>query len=296
MAFEDAKTFILKKGSVPGGSNSIAARFTIPESEYGVHFVQFMRNDGDDIVNMQFNVRSNLKIKPSSAESGTTVKVIGTGFPANDRGVVVFDDRATTVTVITNKVGSFTADFTIPDVDVGNHELIASTSQMYIGNTTATLKVLPASGDESSEDDNNAPDSEPDNDDDVVSEPAPDSHPPPSPMAVAPLGQKFGLFGSKQVTFNWTSVSDSSGITYTFEVADKVDFASIEPGLRQTGLTSTNRTISIAPGTYYWRVKAVDGAGNTSHWAYAPYAFQVGELSNLFRDFFNALKALVGMG
>jgi hypothetical protein len=38
----------------------------------------------------------------------------------------------------------------------------------------------------------------------------------------------------------------------------------------------------LEPGTYYWRVKAIDGAGNESEWALSPYPFQVGLFSGLY--------------
>jgi hypothetical protein len=38
----------------------------------------------------------------------------------------------------------------------------------------------------------------------------------------------------------------------------------------------------LEPGTYYWRVKAIDGAGNESDWALSPFPFQVGFFSVLY--------------
>jgi hypothetical protein len=38
----------------------------------------------------------------------------------------------------------------------------------------------------------------------------------------------------------------------------------------------------LEPGTYYWRVKAIDGAGNESEWSLSPYPFQVGLFSGLY--------------
>jgi hypothetical protein len=51
------------------------------------------------------------------------------------------------------------------------------------------------------------------------------------------------------------------------------------PGMRRSGLSETSVTLNIEPGTYYWRVQAVDPSGNKSKWALSPYAFQVGLIS-----------------
>ena len=52
--------------------------------------------------------------------------------------------------------------------------------------------------------------------------------------------------------------------------------------MRKTGLTGTTYSVKIEPGTYYWRVKAVDGAGNEGEWAISPYPFKVGFFSTWY--------------
>jgi hypothetical protein len=41
-------------------------------------------------------------------------------------------------------------------------------------------------------------------------------------------------------------------------------------------LTDTSCTVTLTPGVYFWRVKAVDGADNESEWSLSPVAFEVG--------------------
>ena len=53
-------------------------------------------------------------------------------------------------------------------------------------------------------------------------------------------------------------------------------------GMRRSGLSEATVTMNIEPGTYYWRVQAVDPSGNKSKWALSPYAFQVGLVSLWF--------------
>jgi hypothetical protein len=64
--------------------------------------------------------------------------------------------------------------------------------------------------------------------------------------------------------FDWGNVSDPSGVTYTLEVASDNEFTS--PVLTKTGLTASSYNSTTADalinGTYYWRVRAIDGANN----------------------------------
>ncbi|MEP1490163.1 MAG: hypothetical protein ABJK28_17220 [Algibacter sp.] len=71
------------------------------------------------------------------------------------------------------------------------------------------------------------------------------------------------------VTFNWTNGADSgnvkSSITNTIEIASDVDFNTITHSE-----TTSNNTVQYeftSTGTYYWRVKAIDAASNTSDYS-----------------------------
>jgi len=70
-------------------------------------------------------------------------------------------------------------------------------------------------------------------------------------------------------TFDWADVSDFAGVTYEFVVDDDSDFSS--PVLSKVGLTTSTYQLTIqenlADKKYYWRVRAVDKAGNIGVWA-----------------------------
>jgi PGF-pre-PGF domain-containing protein len=69
--------------------------------------------------------------------------------------------------------------------------------------------------------------------------------------------------------FDWADITDLSGVTYELVVDDSSDFSS--PVLSKVGLTTSAYQLSVwealAEGTYHWRVRAVDGAGNVGEWA-----------------------------
>jgi hypothetical protein len=102
--------------------------------------------------------------------------------------------------------------------------------------------------------------------------------PPPPPVALIPEV----VSGVKPTTnFSWSSVEDISEVTYTFQVASDSSFKQIafeQTGLKTTGYSMKGNEKLEQKGrqtSYYWRVQAVDGAGNVSDWT-TPLLFYVG--------------------
>ena len=290
-AFEQDRTTVLKQGNVARGDTSVAVSFTIPEAQSGAHYIQFIQLATRAMVNFQFNVKPGLKINPSSARPGATVTVTGQGLPAKTASRLTFDGTLTNVFVTTNDVGSFTAKFTVPDTTAGEHE-IAATDEYLSPIALAKLEVIPATTPANETLDASAKGNSIQVNAAVPNSPQQlkDNVSPPMPGLLTPMGHRFGLLGVQTVSFGWSDVLDPSGVTYTLEIADNYDFLPTRPIIRKTGLTETGCALSIAPGAYYWRIKAVDGAGNESQWSYSPYQFVVAEISNLMQKFIELLK------
>ncbi len=99
-----------------------------------------------------------------------------------------------------------------------------------------------------------------------------ESDSPPEPRLIFPEN------GSRQGShplFQWGTVQDPSGITYTLQVARNSSFTTIL--LEKKGLTVTQYELTSQQGLattgedapYYWRVKTIDGAQNESNWSEA---------------------------
>jgi len=92
-----------------------------------------------------------------------------------------------------------------------------------------------------------------------------DGVPPGTPSPIGPEGGSFLNFGTPQ--FVWSSVTDSiAGVAgYELEYADNPEFSSAV----DTELTDTSFTPSepLTDTTWYWRVRALDAAGNLSSWS-----------------------------
>jgi hypothetical protein len=317
-------------------TTAVTVTVTVPEATYGNNYVQYWRRfRPEDPYSFIFTVLPEAKVSPPSGTPGSKVTVKGTGFPAETAIKLSFNGKDTKLETSTNDLGSFSADFTIPDTIAGKHEFKATVEGSTLGDITTSLQVKPkirlepehpdigadvtvigagfaASSQVAIKYDDISISSSPTTDLNggfshafKVPESSEDNHvitatdksgnaatyglplegePPPAPTAISPgeKQQRFGVFGAQLITFTWTEVSDPSGVTYIMEIDDNLSFFPLEPGMRKTGLTKPTCTMRLAPGTYYWRVKSVDGAGNESDWALSPYPFQVGFFSTWY--------------
>jgi hypothetical protein len=103
--------------------------------------------------------------------------------------------------------------------------------------------------------------------------------PPAVPVLVLPPSDSQP---ERPVSFYWQGVSSlTPPVVYAIQVANDLNFSTLV--LEQDGLTSTQYTITeeeALPDTkkespYYWRIKAVDGAGNEGEWS-TPWSFYLG--------------------
>jgi hypothetical protein len=98
-----------------------------------------------------------------------------------------------------------------------------------------------------------------------------DTVPPPVPALVSPANWKKI---NNSATLDWSDVSDPSGVTYQIRLYNS-SWSLVQ---EKTGLTSSAYAVSsfgsLADGTYYWKVRAMDGAGNASAWT-TSWAFKL---------------------
>ena len=312
-----------------GQVGQINAVFSVPEAPYGTNYIQLIRQfRSADPYGFSFSVTPNVTISSPTVAPGVKVTVKGTGFPADDTGIILFDGKDTGISIETSKLGSFTAEYTIPDVVRGTHNFKVQTTKLSSAATVnANFEIKPGiildpprpaigasltiigTGFASEKEitiyfDTVQVSKSPKTDvagkfsyNFTVPETKEKSHtitvtdtagnkatwelplenePPAKSATLEPKDNRFGWFGSEEVTFTWKEVSDTSGVSYIVEVGNNLNFFPLAPGMRKTGITETAATMMIQPGTYYWRVKAVDGAGNEGEWALSPYPFTVG--------------------
>jgi len=93
-----------------------------------------------------------------------------------------------------------------------------------------------------------------------------DTAAPAAPALVAPANLSTTADGTP--TFDWLAVTDPAGVAYELMV-DNSGSGFPSPEISVSGLTVTDYTpgAALADGTYSWRVRAIDGAGNAGAWS-----------------------------
>jgi hypothetical protein len=143
--FDTEKTILVKEGIAPKNVTEVTDSFTIPEAKYGENYVQFVREyRPDDVVNLKFTVKPGMEIIPAQAAPGTTVTVKCIGFPASGTGTVTFDGQTTNISIAPNEIGTFSAEFVVPNTMAGEHKFVANSPQLLMDSATASMKVIPA--------------------------------------------------------------------------------------------------------------------------------------------------------
>jgi hypothetical protein len=91
-----------------------------------------------------------------------------------------------------------------------------------------------------------------------------DTTPPPVPTLISPASH--ARVKNSPISLQWSAVDDASGVRYNLQVSHSDDFDLLEMNVEGQD-SSSYSTTALEDGTYYWRVKAVDGVGNDSGWS-----------------------------
>jgi hypothetical protein len=224
-------------------SGNFAATFNVPPAASGAHQLRAAGSVSQTGAQSTFTVAPDLAASPAAGNVGTPVALTGTGFGASRALTVTYDGQAVTLSsgaATSNAQGGFTLSIAAPRSKGGSHSF-------KVTDGASSLEAAWAM----------------------------ETTPPPVPSPAKPTkGEIKSLFGDADAVFEWTPVTDPSGLTYSLQVAQDEAFTGLV--LDKTDLTATSLTISKMPlGTYYWRVKAVDFASNASAWS-AVYDFKSG--------------------
>jgi hypothetical protein len=221
----------------------------LPNSEYSVT-AEGELTQKKDITALSFTIGPGLVLSPDAGHVGTNLTVNGHGFAIN-KNVVIKYEGSQKATATTNDKGSFEAIFPIPESQYGGRQVTAGDAA---GNNATAIFTM-------------------------------ESDPPATPELISPLdGSRVGFIGRVRPTFEWSAVSDDSGVYYNLQIATSANITAngfADPIVSKEGLVGTNYTLEkteiLRYGTYYWIVQAVDGAANAGNWT-AARSFQAGRL------------------
>jgi len=225
--------------------------FEVPERSRGEYSVtaEGERTPKEDISELSFEIGPGLVLSPDEGHVGMNLTVTGGGF-APDEAVVIKYEGSEVETASTNAEGSFEVSFPVPESKHGARQVTAE-----IGGETEATAIF------------------------IMESDAPDT-----PELVSPTdGDRVGSIGRMRPTFEWSEVSDDSGVYYSLQIATSANFTAtegfVDPIVTISNIVGTNYTLekteALSYGTYYWIVQAVDGAENESGWT-AARSFRAG--------------------
>jgi len=226
--------------------------FDVPASAKGEHNIDAYGSytSAADIAEKEFTISHKATLTPTEGYVGISLSVSGTGFAAN-QGVSIKYDGTQVATATSDNKGSFSASFSAPKSVHGNHTVIAGDAS---GNSVSFNFVM---------------------------ESTPPAKPTPELVSGLPANSsRLGFITKQAPTFQWSAVTDPSGVAYTWQIATDAGFVNlVVPEI--SDLTDNHYTLpevqALPYGTYYWKVKAIDGAENDSGWTNY-YSFKSGLL------------------
>jgi len=229
---------VLASKIIADAKGSWAVMVTVPQSTRGKHRVTSSGEStrADEIASAALTISPQIKINRTSAAIGDEVEITGTGFGEKAQLTVDFSETEVAPDSTTDTDGNFTVNFKVPKLESGTYTITVMEGVESIFAFKFNIESIP----------------------------------PPIPGLISPKpDSRMGLMGRTVVTFDWADVDDPSGVVYALEVSLYADFSEILLGMDNLSETSYTLTEdeALEKGEYYWRVKAIDGAGNESKWS-----------------------------
>jgi len=228
---------VVKSDIASNGEGCWTTSLAIPASTGGSHFIDAYSAStaANDVADAKLAVLSKMVIEPAEGYVGCDILVSGTAFGADKEVTFKYDDIAVVTESVTDAKGNFQASFKAPKSIGGKHNVIATDAGGTSASGVFTMETTPPS----------------------------------LPQIISPKdGGRVGLFDRVTPTFEWADVSDPSGVYYSLQISSQSDFATTV--LSKEDLVESKYTLTddeaLLRGKYYWRIKAVDGAGNDSGW------------------------------
>jgi len=245
---------------------NLSIPFNVPSVEAGTYVVEVKDEDGNS-GKFEFTLATDISISPVTSQTspghvGIEVTIYGTDFKPNSAITITHTSTATVFSTISKNDGSFSYAFEIPEMKSGEN-IISATDGVNQLQVTFFMESV-------------------------------------APITPQPLLPAINSKTERPVTFDWKDVTDPSGVTFVLQIARDKGFADMvieKRGLAESQYTMSQTEDEMLESTkkaanYWWRVKAVDGAGNESRWT-SVRSFNIGFVSAM-ADWLKYL--LIGLG
>jgi len=245
---------------------NLSIPFDVPGVVAGTYDVEVKDEDGNS-GKFEFTLSTDISISPATSQVspghvGMDVTIYGADFKPNSVITITQTSTATVFSTTSENDGSFSYTFKISASKPGENIISVTDGVNHLQVTFFMESVAPA-----------------------------------TPQLLLPA---MNTKAERPVTFDWKDVTDPSGVTYVLQVASDKSFTNVV--LEKQGLDESQYTMSQIEdemlestkkaANYWWRVKAVDGAGNESRWS-SIRSFNIGFVS-VMADWLKYL--LIGLG
>jgi len=212
-----------------GKDGTWESSFNLPASTYGPHQVSASGDITQPAVTNSVSVQARITgLSPNHGAPGDSVSLTGNGFHGTQKLTVTIGGAAALEQPLSQSNGNIVISFHVPDVGgTGEQTLVVTDEGGATASTDFTVETKTLA----------------------------------APIPVSPEDSKVG---SGEVTFRW--LTSGSGITYVLQISETTSFASLtKPQASIQGLSYTlTGDEALPPGTYYWRIMAIDSYGNES--------------------------------
>jgi len=233
---------------------SWTATFEVPPSVKGKYEVDASgkHTKYTEVENVKFTVAPGVTLAPATSSTspghvGLTITVTGGGFEPGISLTITYEDQ--TASTVTTSDGNFPSTGTVTFKAKGTHGAQEVVVEDNLGHVLASDTFFM------------------------------EENPPAAPEPLSPAnGTGVGFVGKVAPTFEWSNVTDASGIaSYDLQIStNSTNFTApvVSLSIPSENVTALDDTITyslpkdyaLSGGTYYWKVRAVDGAANEGHW------------------------------
>jgi hypothetical protein len=197
---QDESGILVTFDGIAAGSNTTAddnghwsVSIAMPVCVNGVHTVAAYGNmtAATSVSNRTITVSAKITLSPASGDVGDTINVTGSGFSSEGKVVVTYGGVSMLEDVAVDSTGSFSDSFKAPGGKHGGVEVVATEADGISASSDFAM----------------------------------DTTPPSVPQVTSPTdGSTVGFIGDTKVNFDWTDVTDPSGVYYDLQVATDANF------------------------------------------------------------------------
>jgi hypothetical protein len=233
---------------------SWTATFEVPPSVEGSYkvYAAGKHTSYSEVEVVTFKVAPGMKLAPATSSTspghvGLTITVTGGGFDPGVSLTIIYGNQTASAT--TTSEGHFPSSGTVTFEAKGMHGAQEVAVEDDLGHVLASETFFM------------------------------EGNPPAAPEPISPAnGTGVGFVGKVTPTFEWSKVTDASGITsYELQIStNSTDFTApvVSLSIPSENVTALDDTITyslpkdyaLSGGTYYWRLRAVDAAANGGQW------------------------------